>query len=88
MSITGIGPIGFGGMSSMDCWILQSHQNLRNILPDFEKAIEAGYNPNNVKDEIFKAHNLTESDFTELDKKELVKKVDAIWKAKLRKEGR
>ena len=50
--------------------------------------LDKRYNPNNVKDEIFKAHNLTESDFTELDKKELVKRVDAIWKAKLRKEGR
>jgi hypothetical protein len=77
-----------GHSNYADFAITESRTNLEMVMPDFEKAIAAGYNPNDVKDMIFKSHQIDESDFTDVDKKELVRRVDNIWKAELRKRGR
>lgn len=68
-------------VNGMQAMIMQSQENLERVLPDFEAAIAAGYNPNDVKDQIFQKYNLTESDFTDFDAKTLVSKVEQMYKA-------
>lgn len=68
-------------VNGMQTMIMQSQENLERVLPDFEAAIAAGYNPNDVKDQIFQKYNFTESDFTDFDAKTLVSKVEQMYKA-------
>ena len=68
----------FNGMQAM---IMQSQSNLDIVLKDFEAAIAAGLNPNDVKDEILAKRNLKESDFTSFDIATLNRKVEQIYKS-------
>jgi hypothetical protein len=68
-------------VNGMQAMIMQSQENLERVLPDFEAAIAAGYNPNDVKDQIFDQYNLTDDDFTDFDAKLLVQKVEAMYRA-------
>lgn len=68
----------FNGMQAM---IMQSQSNLDMVLKDFEAAIAAGLNPNDVKDEILAKRNLKESDFTSFDIATLNRKVEQIYKS-------
>jgi hypothetical protein len=51
------------------------------VLPEFERAIATGYNPNDAKEIIFKHYNLTDDDFTGFDAELLIKRVEAMYKA-------
>lgn len=73
-SISGMGSNGFMNQ------IIQSQQNADTLIKDFENAIAAGYNPNEIRDEIFAKRNLTEDDLTYNDKQRLIRKVEAAWK--------
>lgn len=68
-----------GKVNGMQAMIMQSQENLYHVLPDFEAAIAAGYNPNDVKSVIFDKYNLTDADFTDFDAKTLVTKVEAMY---------
>ena len=68
----------FNGMQAM---IMQSQENLDKVLEDFETAIAAGLNPNDVKDEILAKRKLKESDFTTFDIAILNRKVEAMYRA-------
>ena len=72
-SITGMGHNGFMNQ------IMQSQQDTDILIKDFENAIAAGYNPNEVRDDIFAKRNLSENDLTYNDKQRLIRKVEAIW---------
>lgn len=62
--------------------ILQSHENLQKVLPDFQAAIDAGYDPNLVKDQIFAKYHITDSDFMDSDARKLIRQVEAMYKKK------
>lgn len=70
----------YNKVNSMKTMIMQSQRNLERVIPDFEAAIAAGYNPNDVKDSIFKKYNLTDNDFTGSDVNILIRKVEEIYK--------
>ena len=73
-SISGMGHNGFMNQ------IMQSQQDTDMLIKDFEEAIAAGYNPNDIRDEIFAKRNVSESDLTYNDKQRLIRKVEAAWK--------
>lgn len=68
-------------LNGMQAMIMQSQYNLERVLSDFEVAIAAGLNPNDVKDQIFKKYKITDADFTDFDAKTLIKKVEAMYKS-------
>lgn len=74
-SISGMGSNGFMNQ------IMQSQQNADTLIKDFEDAIAAGYNPNEIKDEVFAKRHLTEGDLTYNDQQRLIRKVEAAWKS-------
>ena len=73
-SVSGMGHNGFMNQ------IMQSQQDTDMLIKDFEEAIAAGYNPNDIRDEIFAKRNVSESDLTYNDKQRLIRKVEAAWK--------
>lgn len=62
--------------------ILQSHENLEKVLPDFQAAIDAGYDPNVVKDSIFAKYHISDGDFMDADASKLIRKVEAMYRKK------
>jgi hypothetical protein len=68
-------------VNGMQAMVMQSQENLYRVLPDFEAAIAAGYDPNDVKAQIFRKYGITEDDFTDFDAKTLVSKVEQMYKA-------
>lgn len=76
MRIDGIGPIGFSHM------LQQSDDNVNRLLREFRAAIENGYNPNVVYDEVFEKVGCTEDDLTESDKRRLKMKVEEMCRTR------
>jgi hypothetical protein len=75
------GYAGNGKLNGAQVMAMQSKRNLDRVLPDFEEAIAAGYNPNDVKDVIFEKYHLSDSDFTDFDARLLVSKVENMYKS-------
>ena len=67
-----------GQLNGLQARVMQSQEYLDALLKDFEKAIIAGYNPNQVKPQIFAKYGITEADLTAFDAQLLKKKVEAI----------
>ena len=61
--------------------VMQHHEDFDNLVKDFEDAIAAGYNPNNVKDTLFKKNNLTEDELSIRERETLIRKVEAAYSA-------
>ena len=59
--------------------IMQHHEDFDNLVKDFEDAIAAGYNPNNIKIVLFEKNNLTENDLSTREKETLIKKVESAY---------
>ena len=68
-----------GKINGADVMIMESAANLDKVLPDFEEAIRAGLNPNDVKDEIFSRYNISDADFTQMDARKLQRRVEEIY---------
>lgn len=62
-------------------WIMQSDVYTNQLIEAFEEAIQEGYNPNEVKEEIFEQLGINESDLTPFDQKRLVKEVEKFYKS-------
>lgn len=62
--------------------IMQSEENADHVIEDFEKAFNAGLNPNDVLREVMTSRNLTEHDFTDTDIERINRKVEKIYRAK------
>lgn len=68
-------------LNGLEAFIMQSAENVDTVVKDFKRAIEAGYDPNSVIDEVLAHHRLTEKDFTSSDIKKLNRQVEEIYKA-------
>lgn len=69
-----------GRLNGLDVMIMQSDENYKNLLSLFKDAIEKGYNPNDVKDDIFNYLDLTEEDLIETDCIKLIREVEDFYK--------
>lgn len=70
-----------GKINGAEVMIMERMQRLDVLVKDFERAIAAGYNPNYVKDEIFRKRGITESDLTKSEIESLEKRISAIYKS-------
>lgn len=69
-------PMGPGGL---ECMVMNSQELTDYLIDDFRKAIEAGYEPNDVKNQIFAARRVSPADLMIYDQQRLVKTVDEIY---------
>lgn len=69
-----------GGLNGFSAMVMQRQQDIDNIIADFEKAIAAGYNPNEVRDTILKQNGITR--LTAAESAHITRKVEEIYQAK------
>ena len=60
--------------------IMESSAKADNVIRDFEQALSAGMDPNQVIDEVLKNRHYSESDFTDMDINRINRKVESIYK--------
>lgn len=77
MYIFGLTDMGRNGFMNQ---IMQSSSDADLIIRDFEAAIEAGYNPNDVKEQILNNRGIKESDLTDMDINRINRRVENIYK--------
>lgn len=77
----GINGIGTNGFMNQ---IMQSSSDADLLIKDFENAIKAGYDPNDVKDSILKQRGIKESDLTDSDIARINRRVEKIYESHLR----
>ena len=70
-----------GKVNGADFAIMHSQACIKMVIPEFENAIAAGYDPNIVKDMIFAKFSISEDDFTSSDRKLLQRKVEEIYQS-------
>lgn len=58
--------------------IMESAEKVDNVISDFEKAFQAGMDPNNVLNQILIERNYYKSDFLDSDIKKITRKVESI----------
>lgn len=66
-------------LNGTDVFIMQSELNVDRCLPLFKQAIEQGYNPNDVKSQIFDALKISDNDFTDSDSNRLIREVEKYY---------
>jgi hypothetical protein len=69
-----------GGLNGFSTMVMQRDQDIQNVIKDFEAAIAAGLNPNQVKDTILKDNGITH--LTAAESTYIVKKVEEIYKSR------
>lgn len=69
------------GVNGAQAAIMQSAEDADHVIEDFEKAFNAGLNPNDVLREVLASRNLTEKDFTDTDIERINRKVEKIYKS-------
>lgn len=72
----------FGHPNGFHMMIMQSQEDTDKLIKAFENAINAGYNPNVVQDEIYRKVGVSPSDLTPEDRYRLARKVESIYKAR------
>ena len=60
---------------------MQSELNVERCLSLFQQAIEQGYNPNDAKESIFNALEITDNDFTDTDAERLIEQVEKMYQS-------
>ena len=68
-------------VNGLEVMIMESSEKADNVINDFEKAFQAGMNPNNVLEGVLYERNYKESDFTNTDIVRINRKIDAIYKS-------
>jgi len=79
-----VGPIGMGGspaMNGMNMMIMQSQEYTDKLIELFTNAINSGYNPNVIYEDVFSQVGCTEYDLTATDRLRLKKKVEAAMQS-------
>lgn len=80
MYIFGLTDMGRNGFMNQ---IMQSSSDADLLIRDFENAIKAGYNPNDVKDNILKQRGIKESDLTDSDIARINRRVEKLYESHL-----
>ena len=65
--------------NGIQCMVMNSQEVTDYLIDDFRRAIEAGYEPNDVKGQIFAARKISPADLTIHDQRRLVETVDEIY---------
>jgi len=65
-------------LNGMEIMIMESSTKADNVISDFEKAFQAGMDPNNVLNQILIERNYYKSDFLDSDIKKITRKVESI----------
>lgn len=78
MGINGITGLGYG----CDYYVMNSNDNADKVIKAFEVAIENGYDPNEVEQEIYKATQVNPADFTWYDKQRIQRKVEEMCESR------
>ena len=60
--------------------VMQRQQDIDDVIKDFERAIAAGYNPNEVKDIILQNHGITR--LTAAETERITRAVENIYRSK------
>lgn len=71
-----------GRFNGFDGMIMQSQQYTDTLIERFKDAVDRGYDPNDVKERIFKEEHIKESDLTDFDKKRLIEKIEKYYNQK------
>ena len=69
-----------GRVNGTEVMIMESSAKADNVIRDFEQALFAGMDPNQVIDEVLKNRHYSESDFTDMDINRINRKVESIYK--------
>lgn len=69
-------------VNGMNAMVMQSASDVDKVIALFENAIEQGYYPNDVEQEVYRQANVNPSDFTWYDKQKIQRKVEEIYKLK------
>lgn len=69
-----------GKINGYDAMVETHLESYDVVMEQFERAIEAGYNPNNVKADCFKKAGIKEEELTDSQKKRLITDVEKLYK--------
>ena len=69
-----------GELNGFSAMTMQRGQDIENVIADFENAIAAGYNPNEVQETILKQNGITH--LTAAESAYITRKVEKIYQAK------
>ena len=67
--------------SAFTTFVLNSAELTDKLIRDFERKIDEGYDPDDVKYEVFENRNASTDDLTDSDKERLLISVKAYWEA-------
>ena len=67
-------------VNGFQAMMMQREQDIEYVIQDFEKAIELGYNPNDVKDIILQNHGITR--LTAAESERVTRAVENIYRSK------
>lgn len=65
-------------LNGAEAMIMESAEKVDNVINDFEKAFQAGMDPNNVLNQILIKRNYYKNDFLDSDIKKITRKVESI----------
>lgn len=68
-----------GKMNGAQAMIMQSQEYTDKLIEQFGVAIAAGYNPNDVIDDVFNKVGCSDSDLTNSDKQRLMRTVEKMY---------
>jgi len=74
-SITGMGP-------AYDAYMVHNYNNVEKVIKAFEVAIENGYHPNDVEQQIYRETGVNPNNLTFYDKQQIQHRVEEIYKSK------
>jgi len=69
------------GDSAMSNFIMNSAELTDQLIEDFEELMRQGYDPDEVKYEVFAGRGVSTDDLTDLDKERLKETVISYWEA-------
>jgi len=69
------------GVPALSTFIMNSAELTDYLIEDFKNAIDQGYNPDDIKYEIFSNRNASTDDLTDSDIDRLVATISTYWEA-------
>ena len=77
-----------GKVNGMEVMIMHSNDMADKVINDFEQILQYELSPLAALDQAFKQNKVTEEDFSDFDLKRINRKVNAIYKNKMNRDGR
>lgn len=77
-----------GKINGMEVMIMESAETADKVINDFEEILKVELSPYAALDAAFEKNHVTENDFTDFDLERINKKVNAIYKDSMNRDGR